>query len=243
MFDDLCRSLSEGNQAESDQEDDVVFHVGQETVMRIAAKKSVLAQRNQVFRAMFFGSYSVRYRRTKSASDQHSAQPVQVEQIYEPDLDGRAFKNLIGYLNGEPVELRTVVTAVETLHAAEKYLCDGLMKICATYLASQLTADNVLPIYQSARLYAPPVREEVGPAEPSAPSLDQIETDHQPTRLADDLSSDVNQSTASCWCSFLMNSCLEFIDKNATAVLNSEVIYKYKINPETNVVSAGIIFS
>lgn len=227
-LDDLHRSLSESNSAVtrnrtgSDGEDDVIFHVGQETVMRIAAKKSVLAQKNEVFRAMFFGSYSVRHRGTLSVQ-QDSGKPVEVEQIREPDVDGRAFKNLIGFLNGERVELRSVVTAVETLHAAEKYLCDGLMKICATYLASQLNPDNVLQIYQRARFYAPP---EEKAAEPSAPSLDDIMDDQSglPLHPTASYPAVISQSASSCWCSFLMNSCLEFVDKNASAVLTSEVI-------------------
>lgn len=59
------------------------------------------------------------------------------------------------FLNGESVELRSVVTAVETLHAAQKYLCDGLMEICVEYLAEQLSNDNVLQILQRCRIYAP----------------------------------------------------------------------------------------
>ena len=53
------------------------------------------------------------------------------------------------------MELRSVVTAVETLHAAQKYLCDGLMEICVQYLAEQLSTDNVLKILQRCSVYAP----------------------------------------------------------------------------------------
>ncbi len=200
-----------------DDDDDVVFHVGTDTVMRITAKKSVLARRNEVFHAMFYGSYSLRHR-TGGGSQQLINN--QVEHIDEPDVDGRAFKNLISYLNGEKVELRSVVTAVETLHAAEKYICDGLMKICATYLAGQLSPDNVLQIYRRARFYAPPDRPDV---EPSAPSLEDIISDEEGRLQKQSVVSNSQPSVGSCWCSFLVNECLKFIDTNASAVLTSEV--------------------
>jgi hypothetical protein len=88
--------------ASINQDIDVVFHVGQETIMRISACKSVLSERNEVFHAMFYGPYSqahsnVRHRRSGAASDNNLSQIHQplIDQIYEPDIEGRAFKNLI----------------------------------------------------------------------------------------------------------------------------------------------------
>lgn len=125
------------------------------------------------------------------------------------------------YLNGEKVELRSVVTAVETLHAAEKYLCHGLLKDCVQYLASQLTIDNVLPILRRTRLYTP--ADDPTPR-PSAPPLDESSamavsvdnTEDQVRRLQ-------QQQQRAGLCSYLLDQCLEFIDTNASGVLASEV--------------------
>ena len=83
------------------QDVDVVFHVGQETVMRIPACKSVLSETNEVFYAMFYGPYSqahnnVRHRKPTSENNISQVHQPLIDQIYEPDVEGRAFKNLIG---------------------------------------------------------------------------------------------------------------------------------------------------
>ena len=114
-------------------------------------------------------------------------------------------------MSGETIELRSVLTAMETLHAAEKYLCEGLMKICANYLANQLNADNVLHIYQRTCLYPLAKLQHLSHDQPSAPPLEDIDSESQ------------NTSRVSNWCSFLLNCCLEFIDRNARDVLVSEV--------------------
>lgn len=82
------------------REDDVVFHVGREPVMRISAKKGVLVRENEVFRAMFEGPYAIAIGRRRhhhsdaiDALDGRSTGPG--DEIYEPDVDARAFKNLI----------------------------------------------------------------------------------------------------------------------------------------------------
>lgn len=99
-FDD---SASRIKNIPDDGDNDVVFHVGREIVMRIPAKKSVLSKKNDVFDAMFYGPYtqareSLRRRQgltNELISNNHLTHAV--EDIYDPDVDGRAFKNLIRY--------------------------------------------------------------------------------------------------------------------------------------------------
>ncbi|KAK4027169.1 hypothetical protein OUZ56_016181 [Daphnia magna] len=221
-----------GNEsAGSEDDDDVIFHVGLETVMRIPARKSILSNKNEVFQAMFCGPYTQARenlrRRQLSSNGDSTPQPNHLtstpDQIYDPDVDGRAFKNLISFLYGETVELRSVMTALETLHAAEKYLCDGLMKICATYLVGQLNPQNVLFIYQRTSMY-PEADHQQSPSSnvdnrPSAPPLEDCGT---PGGESQQQNANLQTQSRSSWCSFLLNSCLEFIDKNASAVLCSE---------------------
>ena len=97
----LCRTTPEG----ANDADDVVFHVGQEPQMRISARKEVLSRRNDVFHAMFYGPYAESQRRlrhrapvssTANAADVLST--ARVDHIYEPDVEGRAFKNLLRYV-------------------------------------------------------------------------------------------------------------------------------------------------
>ncbi|EFX70969.1 hypothetical protein DAPPUDRAFT_327656 [Daphnia pulex] len=220
-----------GNEsAGTEEDDDVIFHVGLETVMRIPARRSVLSKKNDVFQAMFCGPYtqsreSLRRRQASVNSDslpQQNHLPSSPDHIYDPDVDGRAFKNLISFLYGETVELRSVSTAMETLHAAEKYLCEGLMKICATYLADQLNTENVLYIYQRTCMYPEAGHQESGLAgridnRPSAPPLEEFNAPN-----AESPQANAQTQSRSTWCSFLLNSSLEFIDKNASAVLLSE---------------------
>lgn len=51
------------------------------------------------------------------------------------------------------VELKSVVTALETLGLANKYMCVELVNECIVYLTRNLTVDTVLMVYQAARLY------------------------------------------------------------------------------------------
>lgn len=100
-----CRMHTDsGNEsAGSEDDDDVIFHVGLETVMRISARKSILSNKNEVFQAMFCGPYTqarenLRHRQLLPNNDStplpNHLTPAPV-QIYDPDVDGRAFKNLI----------------------------------------------------------------------------------------------------------------------------------------------------
>lgn len=55
------------------------------------------------------------------------------------------------YHNG--VELKSVMTALETLGLANKYMCVDLVDECIVYLTCNLTVDTVLMVYRAARLY------------------------------------------------------------------------------------------
>ncbi len=116
---------------------------------------------------------------------------------------------------------------METLHAAEKYLCEGLMKICATYLADQLNTENVLYIYQRTCMYPEAGHQISGLGRidnrPSAPPLEEFNAPN-----AESPQANAQTQSRSTWFSFLLNSCFEFIDKNASAVLLSEVIIKLR---------------
>ena len=83
-------------------QDEVVFHVGTDSVMRISAKKSVLSRNNDVFNAMFYGPLSrdnFRSHQPKTVENDTvattEASTTSANNIYDPDVDGRAFKNLI----------------------------------------------------------------------------------------------------------------------------------------------------
>lgn len=51
------------------------------------------------------------------------------------------------------VELKSVMTALETLGLANKYMCVDLVDECIVYLTRNLTVDTVLMVYRAARLY------------------------------------------------------------------------------------------
>lgn len=92
------------------------------------------------------------------------------------------------------------------------------MKQCVIYLSGQLTSENVLQIYQRCRFYLP-----TNFNQPSAPPLEEIDlVQPSPMNISLDNQSIANQARLN-WCSYLMNSCLEFIDENASTVLSSEV--------------------
>ena len=116
------------------------------------------------------------------------------------------------------------MTALETLHAAEKYLCEGLMKLCATYLAGQLNSENVLYVYQRICMYPQAGNRENVPIDnqPSAPPLEELNDQS----IGSQENQKPHQHPRSSWCSFLLNSCLEYIDKNSTAILRSEVNFE-----------------
>ena len=98
------QSDSGNESAGTEDEDDVIFHVGLDTVMRIPAKRSVLSKQNEVFQAMFCGPYTQareNLRRRQASVNGEILIPTNhlvsshPDHIYDPDVDGRAFKNLI----------------------------------------------------------------------------------------------------------------------------------------------------
>ena len=121
-------------------------------------------------------------------------------------------------MNGESktIELGSVATAVKTLHTAEKYLCDGLLKLCVSYLSSQLNTENVFQILQAVRIY-------VEATNPDALVL-KLNQDQQNTPFWRAFQEDPKYDPCVKLSAQLIDNCLEFIDKNATAVLSTEVI-------------------
>ena len=101
------QSDSGNESAGTEDDDDVIFHVGSETVMRIPARRSVLSKKNEVFRAMFCGPYTQareNLRRRQAVGNNEAASHQNhltstPDHIYDPDVDGRAFKNLIRLVN------------------------------------------------------------------------------------------------------------------------------------------------
>ncbi|XP_065580730.1 BTB/POZ domain-containing protein 6-like isoform X3 [Artemia franciscana] len=180
---------------------DVLFLVETEpkNVWRVPAQRKIIEENNPVFKAMF-------------------SQDIWAPrgQISVSDVDGRGFENLIKFLHFEPVDLRSVHTAVATLHASQQYLCSELTECCVDYLGKNLTISNVLQVLQHVLLYCPsgcrPNYEAPDPtpaltSDPTAPPLESF------TPVIQDGSS---------VCSLLVKKCLDFIDKNASILLNSE---------------------
>ncbi|CAG7821239.1 unnamed protein product, partial [Allacma fusca] len=57
------------------------------------------------------------------------------------------------FLYNEPVELKSVDTALATLQAADKYFCCGLARVCISFLSDNLNQNNVLAILKFIRVY------------------------------------------------------------------------------------------
>lgn len=58
------------------------------------------------------------------------------------------------FMYKDTVDLKSVLTALETLGLANKYMCVGLVDECIVYLTRNLTVDTVLMVYRAARLYS-----------------------------------------------------------------------------------------
>ncbi|XP_050443824.1 BTB/POZ domain-containing protein 2-like isoform X2 [Adelges cooleyi] len=114
---------------------DVIFLVGDPECWRFPGHIDVLCQ-YPVFNAMLREPWSKK------------GTPIHI-----PDDDPRAFDNLLKYMYKNQVELKSVVTALETLALANKYMCVDLVDECIGYLTRNVAVDTVLMVYQAARLY------------------------------------------------------------------------------------------
>lgn len=127
------------------------------------------------------------------------------------------------------VELKSVVTALETLRLANKYMCVKLVVECVLYLTCNLTVDTVLMVYEAARLYggqSAPRHEQPAPCSPAvaratAPPLqDLIPAAAQQAEdvHAEDLDHMVRHYN------MLLAYCGAFIDKNADQVMTDDSV-------------------
>ncbi|KAI5717304.1 hypothetical protein M8J77_003556 [Diaphorina citri] len=140
---------------------DVTFLAGVEPeVWRIPGHRRLLADKNSVFEAMFFGALAGN--RTEDPGVVHIT-----------DVSGRAFDYFIKFLYNDDIEFLTVPSTLDILHVADKYLCTNLIRKCVFYLDQHLSVDNVLDIYASVQIYADASRG-LGHLVPSAPPAEEV---------------------------------------------------------------------
>ncbi|XP_055348172.1 BTB/POZ domain-containing protein 3-like [Paramacrobiotus metropolitanus] len=134
---------SEGTIADSMQEmlcsgdlSDVHFAVGRQfgEVKDFHAHKCILAVRNPVFRAMFFGSL----RENGDAA------------IDIPDMLPDAFANMLHFLYADDVRNLTADNLIPTLVCADKYDVPRLIRICSNFIANYLSVNNCLTMMEQA---------------------------------------------------------------------------------------------
>lgn len=190
---------------------DVIFLVGDPECWRFPAHIDVLCQ-YPVFDAMLREPWSKK------------GTPIHI-----PDDDPRAFDNLLKFMYKNTVELKSVVTALETLGLANKYMCVDLVDKCIVYLTRNLTVDTVLVVYQAARLYGgqtAPRREQPAACSPvptaraTAPPLQDL----MPAAVAaDDAHSEAFARMVQHY-DTLLAYCGAFIDRNADRVMTDESV-------------------
>lgn len=128
------------------------------------------------------------------------------------------------------VELKSVVTALETLGLANKYMCVDLVDECIVYLTRNLTVDTVLMVYQAARLYggqtAPRPEQPRAPCSPppqaraTAPPLQDLMPE---TAAADDAHAEAFARMVRHY-DTLLAYCGAFVDRNADRVMADESV-------------------
>ncbi|XP_025409717.1 BTB/POZ domain-containing protein 2-like isoform X1 [Sipha flava] len=188
---------------------DVIFLVGDPECWRFPAHINVLCQ-YPVFDAMLREPWSKK------------GTPIHI-----PDDDPRAFDNLLKFMYKNTVELKSVVTALETLRLANKYMCVDLVNECIVYLTRNLTVDTVLMVYQAARLYGDqtaPRPEQLATCSPvatraTAPPLQDL----MPVAAADDAHAEAFARMVRHY-DTLLGHCGAFIDRNADRVMTDESV-------------------
>uniref|UniRef100_A0A8D8T6E4 BTB/POZ domain-containing protein 6 n=1 Tax=Cacopsylla melanoneura TaxID=428564 RepID=A0A8D8T6E4_9HEMI len=152
---------------DTEQTSDVTFLVGIEPdVWRIPGHRRLLADKNRVFEAMFYGALA----RSRTQD------PV----INITDVSGRAFDYFIKFLYNDDIDFLNVPSTLDILHVADKYLCTSLIKKCCFYLDQHLTADNVLDVYCNVQIYVGSTTHSSGFEDerhclvPSAPQFDEV---------------------------------------------------------------------
>nr|CAD7267241.1 unnamed protein product [Timema shepardi] len=182
----------------SEADSDVIFLVGLNSeLFRFPGHRDVLAAANPVFRAMLQGTFA------------------NEDVITINDVDDRAFDKLLRYMYREDVLLQSVATALSTLQAANKYMCDGLVHTCIEYLDLHLDTTTVIDVYQVVNMYA-------SNCTPSAPPLcdDHMlsSTSYGQHFTESNVQVDVDYYNA------LLHNCLQFIDVHAEKVFQQENI-------------------
>lgn len=210
---------------DSEAGSDVIFLVGPD-LWRFPGHRAVLAAANPVFQAMLHGPMA-----------SHDA-TIPIE-----DVDGRAFDNLLRYLYKEAVHLQSVSTALNTLYAAFKYQCGGLVKICVLYLDSEIDRSSVLEIYRHLRIYYDPSllsdhspqddssSSQQSSVSPSAPPLEMIiacsrgqisPVQEGACQSLPEHGDDINEVMS--YCGALQHNCLQYMDLHTREVLEQEQV-------------------
>ncbi|XP_050533221.1 BTB/POZ domain-containing protein 2-like isoform X2 [Daktulosphaira vitifoliae] len=184
---------------------DVIFLVGDPECWRFPGHIDVLCQ-YPVFDAMLREPWSKK------------GTPIHI-----PDDDPRAFDNLLKFMYKNQVELKSVVTALETLALANKYMCVDLVDECISYLTRNLTVDTVLMVYQAARLYGGQTvrRESCTPdvTRATAPPLQDL----MPSTVSEDAHAEAFARMVHHY-DTLLAYCGAFIDRNADRVMTDESV-------------------
>lgn len=104
---------------------DVEFLVGDPPGTRFKAHKLILAMRNDVFEAMFYGSI-----------------PEEGDVII-PDLHPDGFRAFLSYLYSHEAKFADVETALLTKRAAQKYLDLNLVGLCTEFVRKSIKPDTL----------------------------------------------------------------------------------------------------
>ncbi|CAN8006308.1 unnamed protein product, partial [Ixodes hexagonus] len=104
---------------------DVEFVVGGPPHTRIKAHKLILAMRNVVFEAMFYGSMPEK------------------GNVLIPDLHPDGFRGFLSYLYSFEAKFTDVETALHIKRAAQKYLELNLVELCSKFVKKNINPENI----------------------------------------------------------------------------------------------------
>ncbi|XP_064484580.1 BTB/POZ domain-containing protein 6-A-like [Ornithodoros turicata] len=119
---------------------DVEFIVGPEEgesgeTKFFEAHKLILAMNSEAFEAMFYGDLAEQGR------------------VRVVDLDAVGFEYFLRYLYSERLEVTTILEALQTRLAAEKYLVSHLVTMCTDYIGKELSPKNVCKAKEDLALF------------------------------------------------------------------------------------------
>lgn len=137
------------------------------------------------------------------------------------------------FMYKDTVDLKSVLTALETLGLANKYMCVGLVDECIIYLTRNLTVDTALMVYRAARLYsghASRARDRPSPSSPSSPATvarataPPLQDLMPPAAAADDDAHTEAFARILRHFDALLAYCCAFVDRNADRVMMDESV-------------------